>query len=122
MIPGIDIGIRIKLKIILFYLSYIELLACLMYNTKYIINNSKKVKGLIMKRQYNFINDDICIDFQVTKNIRDAMMEAEQADADNNYSLYYNACDFIDIAAKECVVNHVLTKQQWDALITRYCC
>lgn len=111
-----------------------------MYNTKYIINNSKKVnyprpkgsglplpqnlvKGLIiMKRQYNFINDDICIDFQVTKNIRDAMMEAEQADADNNYSLYYNACDFIDIAAKECVVNHVLTKRQWDALITRYCC
>lgn len=71
---------------------------------------------------YHYINDKIKIDFPVTKNIREAMEDAEKYDREDNYGMYYNNADFIDIAAKECYVNHKLTKEQWDKLVERYQC
>lgn len=72
-----------------------------------------------MKKKYNWINDEVKIDFIVPKYIQEKINELEELDrAENDY--YFDACEYLECDAKECVVQGVITKKQWEQLCTRY--
>ncbi|MBO4695385.1 MAG: hypothetical protein J5656_05685 [Clostridia bacterium] len=89
-------------------------------------NVNKYLTELIMKdiyenRVYNFIDDSIKIDFDLSVGMRDLVEKAEKADLLNDYGLYMNLADAIDSRAKKETGQHILRESQWNKLIKRYC-
>ena len=72
-------------------------------------------------RKYNFINNEIIIDFEVSKGMQYLIDEAEKADLLNNYGTYMNYADAIDTRAKNETKHHILSESQWKKLCRRYC-
>ncbi len=66
-----------------------------------------------------FINEDIKIDFPVSKALQEQLDEAERLSQENNTE-YFCVADIIDVIAKEGYVNGMYTKEQWERLISRY--
>lgn len=88
-------------------------------------NVNKYIYSLIMKdiyehRVYNFINNDVVIDFELSKKMKNLVAEAEEADLLNDYGLYMNLADAIDVQAKKEVTHHQLKERQWGLLVRRY--
>ena len=52
-------------------------------------------------RKYHFINNDIEIDFEVSKTMQDLIKQAEVADILDDYGLYMNLADAIDSQGKK---------------------
>ena len=79
------------------------------------------LKDIYENRVYNFINNNILIDFDLSPKIEKLIKEAEEADLMNDYGLYMNLAYAIDAQAKKEVSHHELKESQWNKLIMRYC-
>ena len=79
------------------------------------------LKDIYENRVYNFINNDILIDFDLSPKIERLTKEAEEADLLNDYGLYMNLAYAIDAEAKKEVSNNNLKESQWNKLAKRYC-
>lgn len=69
--------------------------------------------------KYNFINDNIKIDFPTSKLMENTMQEAEDLDQKKSQE-YFCVADAIDVIAKELYANGIITQEQWDLLTMRY--
>ena len=78
------------------------------------------VKDIYENRRYNFINNDIEINFDVNKVMNDLIANAEEADLLNDYGLYMNYVYAIDAEAKKEVSNHIISESNWNRLLRRY--
>lgn len=88
-------------------------------------NLNKYLIGLIIKdirdnQVYNYIDNDVKIDFALSKKMQVLITQAENADLLNDYGLYMNLADAIDVQAKKEVGKHILKESQWNKLIRRY--
>ena len=87
--------------------------------TKYI--SSLIVEDIYRHREYHFINNDIEIDFALSKTMQNLVDEAEKADILNDYGLYMNIADAIDSQGKKETTHHILRESEWKKLTRRYC-
>ena len=70
------------------------------------------LKDIYENRVYNFINNDILIDFDLSPKIEKLIKETEEADLLNDYGLYMNLAYAIDAEAKK-EVSHYELKERW---------
>lgn len=89
-------------------------------------NINKYISFLIMEdiyrnRVYHYINNDVEIDFELSKTMQDLVDEAEKADILEDYGLYMNLADAIDSQGKKETTHHLLRESQWKKLTRRYC-
>lgn len=85
---------------------------------RYILNLIKK--DILENRKYNFINDDVKIDFELSKTMKDLVDKCEEADLINDYGLYMNVADAIDSQGKKEATHHIITETEWKKLVRRY--
>lgn len=85
---------------------------------RYILNLIKK--DILENRKYNFINDDVKIDFKLSKTMKDLVDKCEEADLINDYGLYMNVADAIDSQGKKEATYHIITETEWKKLVSRY--
>lgn len=86
---------------------------------KYILNLIKK--DIIENRVYNYINNEIEIDFELSITMEDLINKAEEADILDDYGLYMNLTDAIDSQGKKEASQHIITETEWRILTRRYC-
>ena len=89
-------------------------------------NINKYITSLIIEdiyrnRTYHFINNDIEIDFELSKVMQNLVDEAEKADILGDYGLYMNIADAIDSQGKKEVTHHIIRESEWKKLTRRYC-
>ena len=89
-------------------------------------NINRYIYSLILKdindnRVYNYINDSIDINFELSKPMEKLIRDAETADYLNDYGQYMNYAYAIDARAKNETNKHILTEGQWNKLTKRYC-
>ena len=77
-------------------------------------------KDIYENRVYHYINDDIKIDFELSKTMQDLVEKAEEADILEDYGLYMNYVYAIDSRAKKEVTNHLMRESVWNRLLRRY--
>ncbi len=70
--------------------------------------------------KYNYINNDVKIDFELSHTMQDLVDKAEKADILEDYGLYMNLADAIDSQAKKEVSRHLITELEWNKLVSRY--
>ena len=87
--------------------------------TKYI--SSLIVEDIYRHHKYRFINNDVEIDFPLSKTMQNLVDEAEKADILDDYGLYMNIADAIDSQGKKETTHHVLRESEWKKLTKRYC-
>ena len=90
-------------------------------------NVNKYISSLILKdiyrnRSYNYINNDIEIDFELSKTMKSLVDEAEKADILDDYGLYMNIAAAIDSQGKKETTHHQLRESEWKKLTKRYRC
>lgn len=85
---------------------------------KYILELIKK--DIYENRKYNFINNEITIDFELTKTMSYLVKKAEDADILNDYGLYMNIADAIDSEGKKEATHHIISETEWRKLVKRY--
>lgn len=98
----------------------------LMHKISEVDNVNKYISNLILEdvyrnRKYHFINNDIEIDFEVSKTMQDLIDQAEIADILDDYGLYMNLADAIDSQGKKETTNHIILESEWKKLTRRYC-
>lgn len=81
---------------------------------KYIIDLIKK--DIFENRVYNFINNDVKIDFELSNIMKDLVDKCEEADLLNDYGLYMNLADAIDSQGKKKQPIILLLKQNGENL------
>ena len=89
-------------------------------------NVNQYISSLIMKdifenARFNFINDDIKIDFELSPKMKNLIKGAEKADLLNKYGTYMNYAYAIDAQGKKETTHHQLRESQWNKLTERYC-
>lgn len=89
-------------------------------------NLNKYITSLIWKDifetyEHNFINNDIKIDFELSKTMQNLVERAEKADFLDDYGLYMNLADAIDSQAKKETTHHQMRESDWIKLTRRYC-
>ena len=89
-------------------------------------NVNKYITSLILDdvyrhRTYHYINNDVKIEFKLTKTMQDLVDEAEVADMLNDYGLYMNLADAIDSQGKKETTHHLMRESEWKQLTRRYC-
>ncbi len=87
--------------------------------TKYI--SSLIEEDVYRNHVYRFINDEIKIDFSLSKTMQNLVYEAEKADILDDYGLYMNVADAIDSQGKKETTHHQLRESEWKKLTRRYC-
>ena len=90
-------------------------------------NVNKYISSLILEdiyrnRSYNYINNDIEIDFKLSKTMKSLVDEAEKADILDDYGLYMNIAAAIDSQGKKETTHHQLRESEWKKLTKRYRC
>ena len=98
----------------------------LMHQLSKVDNINKYISSLIMddiyrNRSYNYINNDVEIDFALSKTMQSLVDEAEKADILEDYGLYMNIADAIDSQGKIETTHHQLRESDWKKLTRRYC-
>ena len=88
-------------------------------------NINKYILDLIRKdinenRKYNYINNSIKINFELTRTMADLVKKAEEADLNDDYGLYMNLADAIDSQGKKEATHHIISDTQWMTLVRRY--
>ena len=86
---------------------------------KYILNLIKK--DILENRVYNYIDNEIEIDFELSITMEDLINRAEEADILDDYGLYMNLADAIDSQGKKEASQHMITETEWRILTRRYC-
>ncbi len=89
-------------------------------------NINKYITNLILEdiyktHKYNFINDSVKIDFDLSKTMQDLVDKAEKADILNDFGLYMNLADAIDSQGKKETTHHIIRESEWNKLVRRYC-
>ena len=69
---------------------------------------------------FKWVNDNVKIDFPVSKVMQNTMLEAEEADLAGNHGEYMEISDAIDVLAKNDYGVGAITKDMWDKLCERY--
>ncbi len=77
-------------------------------------------KDIYENRVYHYINDEIKIDFELSKTMSALVEKAEEADILEDYGLYMNYVHAIDTRAKKEVTNHLMKESIWKILLRRY--
>lgn len=85
---------------------------------KYILELIKK--DIYENRRYNYINDEIKIDFELSPTMANLVKDAEDADILNDYGLYINLADAIDSQGKKEATHHIISETEWRKLVRRY--
>lgn len=85
---------------------------------KYILELIKK--DIYENRKYNYINNEVEIDFNLTPTMSDLVNKAEEADILEDYGLYMNLCDAIDSEGKKEATHHIISETEWRKLVRRY--
>lgn len=98
----------------------------LMHKISEVDNINKYISNLILddiyrNRKYHFINNDVEIDFEVSKTMQDLIDQAEVADILDDYGLYMNLADAIDSQGKKETTHHIMHESEWKKLTRRYC-
>ena len=98
----------------------------LLHQLSKVDNINKYISSLIMddiyrNRSYNYINNDVEIDFALSKTMQSLVDEAEKADILEDYGLYMNVADAIDSQGKKETAHHQLRESDWKKLTRRYC-
>ena len=70
--------------------------------------------------KYNYINNDVKIDFELSHTMKDLVDKAEKVDILEDYGLYMNLADAIDSQAKKEVSRNLITETEWNKLVSRY--
>ena len=70
-------------------------------------------------KKYNWINDEIKIDFKVPRSIVHQIQELEKLDSEKNL-LYFDYCDHLEKKKKNAYAEGMITKKEWDTLLMRY--
>ncbi len=86
---------------------------------KYILELIKK--DILENRVYNYIDNEVKIDFELSITMDDLVKKAEEADFLGDYGLYMNIADAIDSQGKKEASNHIITETEWIKLTRRYC-
>jgi len=89
-------------------------------------NINKYISSLIMddiyrNRTYHYLNNDIKIDFELSKTMQNLVDEAEKADILEDYGLYMNIAYAIDSQGKKETTHHLLRESEWKKITRRYC-
>jgi hypothetical protein len=89
-------------------------------------NINKYITSLILddiyrNRSYKYINNDVEIDFELSKTMQDLVDQAEKADILEDYGLYMNIADAIDTQGKKETTHHIIRESDWKKLTRRYC-
>ncbi len=97
----------------------------LMHKIGEVGNINKYISNLILEdiyrnRKYHFINNDVQIDFGLSKTMQDLVNQAEKADILEDYGLYMNLADAIDSQGKKETAHHVIRENEWKKLTRRY--
>ena len=85
---------------------------------KYILELIKK--DIYENRKYNYINNEVEIDFDLTPTMSDLVKKAEEADILEDYGLYMNLADAIDSEGKKEATHHIISETEWRKLVRRY--
>ena len=97
---------------------------------KVLINKINSVDNYILNlinkdvrenRKYNYIDDSIDINFELSNTMRNLVEMAEEADLLEDYGAYMNIVDAIDSQAKKETSKHMIGEIEWKKLIRRYC-
>ena len=86
---------------------------------KYILDLIKN--DILENRVYNYIDNDIEIDFELSITMTDLVNKAEEADILDDYGLYMNLAYAIDSQGKKDASQHIITETEWKKLTRRYC-
>ena len=86
---------------------------------KYILNLIKK--DILENRVYNYIDNEIEIDFELSITMEDLINQAEEADILDDYGLYMNLADAIDSQGKKEASQHIISETELRILTRRYC-
>lgn len=86
---------------------------------KYILDLIKN--DILENRVYNYIDNDIEIDFELSITMTDLVNKAEEADILDDYGLYMNLAYAIDFQGKKEASQHIITETEWKKLTRRYC-
>lgn len=79
------------------------------------------LKDIKQNKVYNFINNEIIIEFELSNKMKKLIEEAEEADLLKDYGLYMNLAYAIDALGKKEVSKHTLRESEWNKLTRRYC-
>lgn len=77
-------------------------------------------KDIYENRKYNFINNNVNIDFELSKTMADLITKIEDSDILNDYGLYMNYVYAMDSQAKKEVSYHIISESNWNKLLRRY--
>ena len=69
--------------------------------------------------KFNWVNDDVKIDFPISKGMENTMKEAEELDLARSVE-YTHVADALDIMGKNAYAAGKITKEQWDRICKRY--
>ena len=86
---------------------------------KYILDLIKN--DILENRVYNYIDNDIEIDFELSITMTDLVNKAEEADILDDYGLYMILAYAIDSQGKKEASQHIITETEWKKLTRRYC-
>lgn len=86
---------------------------------KYILDLIKN--DILENRVYNYIDNDIEIDFELSITMTYLVNKAEEADILDDYGLYMNLAYAIDSQGKKEASQHIITETEWKKLTRRYC-
>ena len=69
--------------------------------------------------KFNWINNDIALDFPIPAFLQQLFDEAEELDLAKNYE-YFCVASAIDVQTKGFVRTGTLTQEQWDLICLKY--
>lgn len=72
-----------------------------------------------MPKKFNYIKDDVIIDFEIPKLLKNTIQEAEELDRAHSLE-YFCVADAIDVLCKNYVSNNNLTQEQWNIITWKY--
>lgn len=74
-----------------------------------------------MEKVDSYIDDSIIIDFEIPPVIQEFIKAIEEADKTKDDGLFLNNTDYIENSTKNYVIDGILTMEQRERLIKKYC-
>lgn len=72
-----------------------------------------------MEKNYNFINDNYKIDFEIPEALQKEIEYLEELDRNNDYA-FYNYAEDLEYSGRYFVKKGIISKKQWIQLCNRY--
>lgn len=69
---------------------------------------------------FHWIQNDVVINFEVPQILKNLFLDAEKADKENDYALYLNLADTIDVVSKNSYAEGLISEEQWSTITRRY--